>query len=83
MKEEVKTEVKAAPVVEMPAEAVTKEPKADEAEAVRPEGEEAVDEAQGETRRRRPRRRRRSGKAAGEMCIRDRPQACLRASEKS
>lgn len=66
VKEEVKTEVKAAPVVEMPAEAVTKEPKADEAEAVRPEGEEAVDEAQGETRRRRPRRRRRSGKAAGE-----------------
>ena len=66
MKEEVKTEVKAAPVVEMPAEAVTKEPKADEAEAVRPEGEEAVDEAQGETRRRRPRRRRRRGKAAGE-----------------
>ena len=50
----------------MPAEAVPKEPKADEAEAVRPEGEEAVDEAQGETRRRRPRRRRRSGKAAGE-----------------
>lgn len=66
VKEEVKTEVKATPVVEMPAEAVTKEPKADEAEAVRPEGEEAVDEAQGETRRRRPRRRRRSGKAAGE-----------------
>ena len=66
MKEEVKTEVKADPVVETPAEAVTEESKADEAEAARPEGEEAVDEAQGETRRRRPRRRRRSGKAVGE-----------------
>ena len=66
VKEEVKTEVKADPVVETPAEAVTEESKADEAEAARPEGEEAVDEAQGETRRRRPRRRRRSGKAVGE-----------------
>ena len=70
VKEEAKPEIKAEAVAEttpaVETEAAKVEAKAEEVEATRPEGEEAADEAQGETRRRRPRRRRRNGKAAGE-----------------
>ncbi len=70
VKEEAKPEIKAEAVAEttpaVETETAKVEAKTEEVEAARPEGEEAADEAQGETRRRRPRRRRRNGKAAGE-----------------